>query len=131
MSTFNRFKNLRNTRFVRDAADNRIIKSVLWILFLSLLTGLITIAIINIKPYAMLLARTVRRRYSADWGLAETGATGPTGNRYGDAAGRSCLAVAGATENVVTLETGKADRPLNMRLFAAEALRILVEQLSR
>ena len=82
------------------------------------------------EPYAMLLARTVRRRYSADWGLAETGATGPTGNRYGDAAGRSCLAVAGATENVVTLETGKADRPLNMRLFAAEALRILVEQLS-
>ena len=56
MSTFDRFKNLRNTRFVRDAADNRMIKSVLWILFLGLLTGLITIAIINIKPYAILLA---------------------------------------------------------------------------
>ena len=56
MSTFNRFKNLRNTRFVRDAADNRMIKSVLWILFLGLLTGLITIVIINIKPYAILLA---------------------------------------------------------------------------
>ena len=56
MTTFNSFKNLRNTRFVRDAADNRITKSVLWILFLGLLTGLITIAIINIKPYAMLLA---------------------------------------------------------------------------
>ncbi len=56
MSTFNRFKNLRNTRIVRDAQDNWIIKSVLWILFLGLLTGLITIAIINIKPYALLLA---------------------------------------------------------------------------
>jgi hypothetical protein len=56
MTTFNRFKNLRNTRIVRDAQDNWIIKSVLWILFLGLLTGLITIAIINIKPYALLLA---------------------------------------------------------------------------
>ncbi len=77
------------------------------------------------EPYAQLLARTVRRRYSADWGLAETGATGPTGNRYGDAAGHACLAVSGGGERVMTLETGKADRVLNMRLFAAEALGIL------
>ena len=56
MTTFNRFKNLRNTRAVRDVEDNWILKSVLWILFLGLLTGLITIALINIKPYALLLA---------------------------------------------------------------------------
>jgi hypothetical protein len=56
MTTFNRFKNLRNTRAFRDAEDNWILKSVLWLLFLGLLTGLITIAIINIKPYALLLA---------------------------------------------------------------------------
>ena len=61
MSTFNRFKNLRNTRFVRDVEDNWILKSVLWILFLGLLTGLITIAIINIKPYAILLASVGRQ----------------------------------------------------------------------
>ena len=83
------------------------------------------------EPYAALLARTVRRRYSATWGLAETGATGPTGNRYGDAAGHACLAVSGASEYVMTLETGKADRVLNMRLFAAEALRILAAQIER
>jgi PncC family amidohydrolase len=83
------------------------------------------------EPYAMLLARTVQQRYGASWGLSETGATGPTGNPYGDAAGHSCLAVAGVSEQVVTLETGQADRPLNMRLFSAEALRILVEHLSR
>ena len=83
------------------------------------------------EPYAMLLARTVQQRYGASWGLSETGATGPTGNPYGDAAGHSCLAVAGLSEQVVTLETGQADRPLNMRLFSAEALRILVEHLSR
>ena len=82
------------------------------------------------EPYALLLARTVRERYDASWGLSETGATGPTGNRYGDAAGHSCLAIAGGSERVVTLETGQADRALNMRLFSAEALRILLEQLS-
>src|ERR1700735_1580495 len=33
------------------------------------------------EPMASLLAETVRSRLGADWGLAETGATGPTGNR--------------------------------------------------
>src|SRR5262249_18491652 len=39
------------------------------------------------EPYAALKARTIRELLGATWGLAETGATGPTGNRYGDAAG--------------------------------------------
>ena len=39
------------------------------------------------EPYAALLAQTVRTQHRATWGLSETGATGPTGNRYGDAAG--------------------------------------------
>ena len=30
------------------------------------------------EPYAALAARTVRERHGATWGLAETGATGPT-----------------------------------------------------
>ena len=47
------------------------------------------------EPYADLLARTTRERHGATWGLAETGAAGPTGNRYGDASGHSCIAVAG------------------------------------
>src|SRR5947209_8569521 len=38
------------------------------------------------EPYAILCARTVRTRLGADWGVAETGASGPTGNRYGDKA---------------------------------------------
>jgi nicotinamide-nucleotide amidase len=83
------------------------------------------------EPYALLLAKTARQQYSATWGLAETGATGPAGNRYGDAAGHSCLAVAGQSESVVTLETGLADRPQNMRLFAARALELLIEHLRR
>lgn len=84
------------------------------------------------EPYAQLLARTARERFAADWGLSETGATGPTGNRYGDKAGHSCLAVAGpGGERVITLETGRADRADNMRAFAAAALKLLAEELSR
>lgn len=83
------------------------------------------------EPYALLLARTARQRFSATWGLAESGATGPTGNRYGDPAGHACLAVAGLAEWVITLETGKADRLANMRAFAAAALDLLAQSLAR
>jgi nicotinamide-nucleotide amidase len=62
------------------------------------------------EPYARLLANQVRQRFSTDWGLSETGATGPTGNRYGDAAGHSCMAIAGPEAEVMTLETGSSDR---------------------
>ena len=77
------------------------------------------------EAYAVFLARTVRQRLSATWGVAETGATGPTGNRYGDPAGHACLAVVGPDERVITMETGKADRLTNMRAFAAAALDLL------
>src|ERR1700756_1401885 len=70
------------------------------------------------EPYAKLLAEQTRRRFATDWALSETGATGPTGNRYGDAAGHSCMAVAGATSDVMTLETGSSDRQANMHEFA-------------
>ena len=77
------------------------------------------------EPYAQLLANQIRGRFSTHWGLSETGATGPTGNRYGDAAGHSCFAVVGKVEQATTLETGSADRVANMQRFAAEALDLL------
>ena len=83
------------------------------------------------EPYAKLLANQVRARFSTHWGLSETGATGPTGNRYGDAAGHSCMAVAGGAEAVITLETGSADRLANMHAFANAALTLLLQNLSR
>jgi PncC family amidohydrolase len=83
------------------------------------------------EPYAQLLASQIRRRFATDWGLSETGATGPTGNRYGDAAGHSCMAVAGVQPAVTTLETGSSDRLANMQVFAATALNLLLENLSR
>ena len=82
------------------------------------------------EPYALLLARTVRQRLGSDWGLAETGATGPTGNRYGDAAGHACIAIAGPVEHVFTLETGSTDRVANMRAFTAAALDLLERSLA-
>jgi nicotinamide-nucleotide amidase len=83
------------------------------------------------EAYAKLLASQIRHRFSSDWGLSETGATGPTGNRYGDAAGHSCIAVAGPADAVITLETGNNDRQANMHVFAATALDLLLQELSR
>lgn len=83
------------------------------------------------EPYALLLARMASQRFSASWGLAETGAAGPTGNSYGDNAGHSCIAVADMAEEVITLETGMTDRLANMRAFAAAALELLRRHLSQ
>ena len=77
------------------------------------------------EPYAQLKARTVRELLGATWGLAETGASGPTGNRYGDAAGHACIAVSGPVERVITVETGDADRERNMWAFTRAALKLL------
>jgi PncC family amidohydrolase len=82
------------------------------------------------EGYALLLARTIRRRFAATWGLAESGAAGPSGNRYGDAPGHCCLAIAGPVERAVTLETGSADRAANMTAFAHAALALLLDSLS-
>lgn len=82
------------------------------------------------EPYALLLARTQRHRHGATWGLAETGAAGPTGNSYGDAAGHTCIAIAGPSEQALTLETGRGDRVVNMRAFALKALETLDQALA-
>ena len=81
------------------------------------------------EAYALLLARTARERMRAIWALAETGATGPTGNRYGDAAGHACVAVVGSKDVAATLETKSADREANMRAFAKAALEMLAKEL--
>ena len=83
------------------------------------------------EPYAVLKARTIRELLGTTWGLAETGATGPTGNRYGDAAGHACIAVAGPVERVITLETGHDDREKNMWAFAKRALELLETALTK
>jgi PncC family amidohydrolase len=79
------------------------------------------------EPYARLLAQTTRQRFSATWAVAESGATGPAGNRYGDPAGHSCIAVAGPNERAITLETGSGDRLGNMHAFTVAALDLLAD----
>src|ERR1700719_3607611 len=79
---------------------------------------------------AMILARAARTRFEVTWSVAEIGASGPAGNRYGDPAGHSCIAVAGPVERSLTVETGSADRIANMRTFAAAALNLLIQSMS-
>ena len=86
------------------------------------------------EPYAKLMAHRMREKLGATWGLAETGASGPTGNRYGDAPGHACIAVSGPVfdlhSRVITVETGSADREANMREFTRRALELLKEYLA-
>ena len=79
------------------------------------------------EPYAILNAKTVRESLGTTWALSETGASGPTGNRYGDSAGHSCIAVSGPVERAITVETGDSDREAIMWKFAAAALELLEE----
>jgi PncC family amidohydrolase len=83
------------------------------------------------EPYALMMARAAQQRFSSTWALAETGATGPTGNRYGDAAGHSCFGIAGPAEGSMTLETGASDRLGNMNAFTRAALDFLLKTVSR
>jgi nicotinamide-nucleotide amidase len=78
---------------------------------------------------ALIRARLARDRFRATWGIGETGAAGPTGNRYGDPAGHVCLAVSGRREISTTLRTGEADRVANMHAFGAAALQLLEQSL--
>jgi len=82
------------------------------------------------EVYALMLAKRARERMGATWGIAETGAAGPTGNRYGDPAGHTCIAVSGPVERAVSLRTGSADRRANIDAFAKRALELLLESIS-
>lgn len=84
------------------------------------------------EPFVRLLANAMRDQFSATWALAEIGATGPAGSRYGDPAGTACLALAGPSglEMSMTVSTGELeDRAANMRAFAAASLQLLLENL--
>ena len=83
------------------------------------------------EAHALRLAAAVRDRLGTTWGIGETGATGPTGNRYGDPPGHSCVAATGPSghQAVSTVSTGHSDRLANMAAFAIAALETLEEAL--
>ena len=78
------------------------------------------------EEFAVYQASRAATRYRADWGIGETGASGPSGNVYGNPAGHSWVACAGpgGTDAVITrrLDTGSDDRGENMMAFALVAL---------
>ena len=78
------------------------------------------------EEYASLNAKTIKETLETTWGLSETGATGPSGNRYGDAAGHSCVGVSGPVSRAMTIETGVGEREQNMLSFTKEALGFLI-----
>ena len=79
--------------------------------------------------HALVLARGARTLLDATWGLGETGAAGPTGNRYGDPAGHTAIGVAGPVELSRVVRTELSDRQQNMEAFALAALELLREAL--
>jgi nicotinamide-nucleotide amidase len=81
------------------------------------------------EGHALVLARGARDALGTSWGIGETGAAGPTGNRYGDPAGHACIAVVGAGEWTTTVRTDRPDRAENMVAFAEAALRLLMRAL--
>jgi hypothetical protein len=119
--------------FVYNAAGVPIAAGVLYPIFGILLSPVIAAAAMALSSVSVvgnaLRLRRMREKLGATWGLAETGAAGPTGNRYGDAAGHTCVAISGPVEMVRTLETGMSDRWQNMLDFAAAAMTLLDEGL--
>ena len=82
------------------------------------------------EAHALIRARIARDRFGATWGLGETGAAGPDGNRYGDPAGHACLAVSGRIERALTVSTGSTERVANMQAFTVAALTLFAQCLA-
>lgn len=81
------------------------------------------------EEYALFEARLAKERMGADWGIGETGATGPSGNSYGNPAGHTCVAVWHRTGRAASLNTGETDRVENMYAFSEAALELLATTL--
>ncbi len=77
------------------------------------------------EEYATLAATAIRDILETDWAIGESGAAGPTGNRYGNPAGHVALAVVGPSSATRVVQTGNDDREDNMWTFAQAALDLL------
>lgn len=77
------------------------------------------------EDYALICAKAIQAKLGTTWGLGETGATGPSGNRYGNPPGHVAIAVSGPKNRSMVLQTGISDRQDNMQRFADAALGFL------
>ncbi len=82
------------------------------------------------EEYALLTASTMREIVGADWAVGESGAAGPSGNRYGDPAGYAAIAVSGPVTATCVIQTSDSDREANMWEFCKSALNLLYETVS-
>lgn len=84
------------------------------------------------EDYALAQARLIRARYGADWGIAETGASGGSAHPLGVASGTSAIGVAGphGVEAALRVVTESDDRLANMQAFAEHALALLRDTLA-
>lgn len=77
------------------------------------------------ESYVSLCAKQIRTTLNATWGVAELGATGPAGTRYGHEPGICVLAVDGPVSLTHRIENGSPDREGNMDIFADAAVDLL------
>ncbi len=83
------------------------------------------------EPHALDLARAARERLGAVWGIGETGAAGPTGNRYGEPPGHCAIGVSGKCDSTMVVTTESEEPCSNMVAFAAAALELLQQCLEK
>ena len=76
-------------------------------------------------------AARAREQLAATWGIAELGAAGPAGARYGHPAGTCVLAVVGPVILTTTVQTGSEDREANMWEFTGAGITLLEQALSQ
>ena len=93
------------------------------------------IAVTGLEPLSeemvAVFAEAARRKLGASWGIAELGAAGPGGTRYGHAAGTSVIGIDGPLKMTTTITTGSSDREQNMLAFSAAALELFLQALRR
>ena len=82
------------------------------------------------EPFSIELARIAREKFDCTWAIAESGAAGPAGNRYGDPPGHAAIAIAGPAERTITVETKIDDRSENMWRFAESAFDLFIATLT-
>jgi len=83
------------------------------------------------EEYVSLCARRMRENMNATWGIAELGATGPAGTRYGHPPGICVLAIDGPVTLTTRIETGSDDREQNMWTFARTGFELLRKALQQ
>ncbi len=82
------------------------------------------------EAFAVIQASRAKQLYEADWGIGETGATGPSANPYGDPPGFGWVACSGKSNATLQLQTETDDRTTNMYAFALAALQLAVETIT-